>query len=134
VSSAACYCTSWDLKVPKDVDVIVKGIPPGNYTVNRYRVDKHEHNFFTKWLEDSAHMERVAYNGQGGSLYDLNIGMTLGYPGGWEYWWHWANNHVDEKTLDPERFELREVAGGSDQAFGFQMESNTVIMLEFIKI
>ncbi|MHA1699965.1 MAG: GH39 family glycosyl hydrolase [Promethearchaeota archaeon] len=127
------FIPSHDMEIRKSLTLKLKGVENGQHELLVYRVDRNNHNFFTEFLQDSSHLVRIpSSTGIGGSIHDLNIGVTLGYPAGWEFWWQWRNNHSDSKQLQLESRLLVQVDNSGTMEFSVKMESNCVLLVEII--
>lgn len=128
------FLPSRDMRRTATVDARLAGLPTGTYNVTTCTVDKDHHNFFTKWLADTAAFPVVS----GASRYNRDPSV-LDIPGGcWIYWWNWRHDPVNV-ALNTKRLTASSVAtvvvtGTGPVAVPITLESSSVVLVECTRI
>jgi hypothetical protein len=121
-----------DMRRTATVDASMAGLLAGTYNVTTYTVDRDHHNFFTKWLADTAAYPLVS----GDSRYNRDPSV-LDIPGGpWIYWWNWrhdpANIALNTKRLAASSEAI--VTSTGVITVPVTLESNSVVLVECTRI
>lgn len=100
-----------DVQRVATIDLVMDGIPDGTYNVSIFIVDSVNHNFFTRWLADTAHFPIKP----GASRYNPDPSV-LDIEGPWGFWWDWRHDTVNmalnSRQLTPASTHAARVDGG----------------------
>jgi beta-xylosidase len=123
-----------DMRRTATVETSLVGLPAGSYNVTTYTIDRNHHNFFTKWLADTAAYPLVS----GASRYNRDPSV-LDIPGGpWIFWWNWRHDPVNmalnTKRLASSSEAIVTVTGADPIQVPVTLESNSVVLVECTRI
>ncbi|MHA1680992.1 MAG: GH39 family glycosyl hydrolase [Promethearchaeota archaeon] len=122
-----------DPNINVDVHVNVAGLPSGDYTATVYRIDKHNHNWFTKWSEDVKSIEgNATLIKDDASPFDLYVETRFNHYDAYVFWYNWRQaNPYPTRTLVASTSSPLSVGASGRQTLNLEMNSNCVI---FVKI
>ncbi|MHA1848617.1 MAG: GH39 family glycosyl hydrolase [Promethearchaeota archaeon] len=120
---------TWSLE--KKLTLHLSGIQQDEYTIKTYIIDKDHHNFFSKFLNDSSHLERISHQDYNdGSIYDLLLGYTLGYQEGWEFLWNWTRSNDLPHELKFDSIDTITIDESTQHVLNTVMHPNSVTLIE----
>ena len=119
---------SW--KQGTTLDVSIQGLPAGTYNETVFRIDGHENNWFTTWLQNSTGVPRYP----DGSIYDLDIRTAFNNTAGYAAWGKWKLGRSDPLTPVPEPLNIITIGEDGSAIFHVALDANCVVLLELARM